>query len=361
MFEKKKKVVYIKPNESSFIGVDQKILENYYNVTPILLSQKKGNLQYGWNNIKLFFRLLWSGLKKDVIFICWFGDYHAAVMVLAAKITRTKSVIFVGGQEAVCYPELKKGVYRKKIRGFLVGYALKNTSLIIANHKSLIYHENHYYNAENPHVDGIKHYVNRIHTPIEIIYNGINPDKFVRDYSIKKEENLILTVGTMNQIGDFYNKGFDLFIHVAKRNPQWQFVLISLNSSYVSWVEENYHFSKISNLKVYQSFCSTEVLNKYYNRAKVFVQTSITEGMPNSLSEAMLLECIPVGSNVNGIPDAIGNTGVVITKRSPEDLERGIHKAMQMDTATQARERVIQNFSFEKREQQIYSSIERLF
>lgn len=357
----RKKVVYIKPNESSFVRGDQEILEKHYNVVPVLLYQKEGKLRYGWNCIKLFFLLLWAGLRKNVVFVCWFADYHAAVMVLAAKITGTKSVIFIGGQEAVCYPELKKGVYRKKLRGLLVGYALKNTSLIIANHESLIYHENHYYNAENPHIDGIKHYVKGIETPVEIIYNGIDPEKFVRDYSIKKEENLILTVGTMGQTGDFYNKGFDLFIQAAARNPQWQFILISLNSNYVSWAEENYHFSKIPNLKVYQSFCPQEVLSESYNRAKVFIQASITEGMPNSLSEAMLLECIPVGSSVNGIPDAIGDTGVIIAKRSVEDLEQGIHTAMKMDTASRARERVIQNYSFEKREQQLCASIESLF
>ncbi len=353
MTENKLKIVYIKPNDSSFVRGDQKILERYFDVKPILLSQLKGKLQYGWNNLKLFFQLLWEGLRKNSVFICWFADYHAAVMVLAAKITGTKSIIFIGGQEAVCYHELGKGVYRKKIRGVLVGYALRNTSLIIANHESLIYHENYYYNAENPHIDGIKHYVKGLETPVEIIYNGINPEKFIRDYSIKKEDNLVLTVGTMNQTGDFYNKGFDLFIQVAERNPQWQFILISLNSNYVNWAEENYHFSKISNLKVYQSFCPQEVLSESYNRAKVFVQCSITEGMPNTLSEAMLLECIPVGSNVNGIPDAIGNTGVIISKRSPEELERGIQKAMEMNTASQARERVIQMFSFEKREKEI--------
>jgi len=361
MSEKKIKIIYIKPNDSSFIRVDQNILEKHYEVIPVLLFQQKGKLQYGLKNILMFFRLLRNGLRGNTAFICWFADYHAAVMVLAAKITGTKSVIFIGGQEAVCYPELRKGgVYRKKIRA-LVGYALKNASLIIANHKSLIYHENYYYNPGNPHIDGIKHYVKNIETPIEIIYNGINTEKFVRNYSIKKEENLILTVGNMNQMGDFYNKGFDLFMQVAERNPQWQFILISLKNNCVDFVEENYHFSKIPNLKVYQSFCTQEMLNDIYNRAHIFVQASITEGMPNTLGEAMLLECIPVGSNVNGIPDAIGDTGVVITKRTPEDLEQGIQEAMKMNTGPQAHERVIQMFSLKRRDKEIKSVLDNLF
>jgi len=48
--------------------------------------------------------------------ITWFADYHAAIMVFMGKILNIKAVIIAGGQESVCYPELKKGVYYKKIQ-----------------------------------------------------------------------------------------------------------------------------------------------------------------------------------------------------------------------------------------------------
>ena len=54
-----------------------------------------------------------------------------------------------------------------------------------------------------------------------------------------------------------------------------------------------------------------ELLN-YFQRAKVFCQFSFSEGLPNTLCEAMLCECIPVGSNVNGIPKAIGDYGYIL-------------------------------------------------
>lgn len=325
------------------------------------MKQLKGKFHYALKNLQLFFYLLAFVFKKDIAFVTWFADYHAATMVLAARLTGKKSIIFIGGQEAVCYPELNKGVYRKKIRGWLVAYALRNTNLIIANHKSLIYHENYYYNSEQPHIDGIKHYVSRLKTPIQIVYNGIDPSRIKRDSSLKKQENLILTVGTMNQEGDFYNKGFDLFIQTAERNPQLSFVLIGLNKAYIDWADEKYHFKSIPNLKVIPTFCPDMVLNESYNTAKVFVQASITEGMPNTLSEAMLLECIPVGSNINGIPDAIGDTGVVIKHRTVEDLEAGIKEALKLDTAALARERVVQLFSFELREQKLKEILSKFF
>lgn len=356
----KNRIVYIKPNNTSFVKGDETILKKHYNVRSVLLYQSKGNFYYSLSMAKMFCVLLLNSFRKNTVFICWFADYHAAIMTFAAKLTRKKSIIFIGGQEAINYPELEKGVYRKKIRAAFVGYSLRNTDLIIANHQSLIYHQNYYYNPEHPHIDGIKHYVSNLKTPVEIIYNGIDPEKFVRDYSVKKEENLILTVGTMSQIGDFYNKGFDLFIQTAQRMPDLRFILIGLNSNFLAWIEENYHFSNIPNLTIIPSFCPQNILNESYNKAKVFVQASITEGMPNTLSEAMLMGCIPVGSNVNGIPDAIGETGVIVSERSVDALERGLLKALEMDTSLAARDRVIKYFSIDERDKKIEKSVDSL-
>jgi len=358
--ENTSRIIYIKPKNSSFILGDQAILEKQYKVKAFLMDQNKNKLRYGWKLFCLFFYLLSNLFYKDVIFVSWFADYHSALMTFVAKITQKKSIILIGGQEAVCYPELKKGVYRKKIRGLCVKFALRNTTLIIANHKSLIYHENRYYNAEHPHIDGIQHYVQPLKTNIEILYNGIDTRLFNRDESIAKQDAMILTVGSMSQTGDFYNKGFDLFIQVAERNIDLNFVLIGLNPKFKYWTEENYHVSKIPNLQIIYSFCPQEVLNQKYNQATVFVQASITEGMPNTLSEAMLLECIPVGSNINGIPDAIGDTGIIVKQREVKELEKSILEALKLETGKKARERVLKMFSLPIREKKLIEIVMKL-
>ena len=309
--------------------------------------------------IKLFFYLIFNIHKADVV-ITWFADYHAAVMVLVAKIFNKKCIIFLGGHDTICYPELGKGVYNKKIRSICVKYAIRNASLLIPNHKSLIYHENNYYTPESPHIDGVAHYVKNFKTPYEVIYNGIDSTKFHRNNAIIKENDLVLTVGTMNRTSDFYNKGFDLFIEVARRNPDLKFVIISLKAEYNDWVEQNYRVSEISNLTIVPSFCPDELLFEYYNKAKVFVQASITEGMPNTLSEAMLCECIPVGSNINGIPDAIGDTGIIIYKRDAIELEQAIKIARTLNTGLQAKELVLNNFSMALKEDKIRNVITKI-
>ena len=347
------RIIFIKPANSTFIKVDQEILEKEFEVTPFLMNQNINKLVYGLKIVSLFFYLLSFVFRRNVVFVAWFADYHSAIMAFAGKLLRIKTVVFIGGQEAISYPELKKGVYRKVFRGVCVKYALRNSSLIIANHKSLIYHENYYYNSSNPHIDGIKHYVKNLSTKIEIVYNGVDPKRIVRDSKILKQENLILTVGTMSQEGDFYNKGYDLFIQVAARNPLLQFVLIGLNPHYLEWTEMKYCVSSIPNLTIIPLTREVEILNYNYNRAKIFVQASITEGMPNTLSESMLMECIPVGSKVNGIPDAIGSTGIIVNNRSVEDLEKAIYDALKLDTGKQARARVLDMFSQSLREKKL--------
>ncbi|MCX6287504.1 MAG: glycosyltransferase family 4 protein [Bacteroidetes bacterium] len=353
-----KKILYIKSGSTTFYAIDQAIMEERFTVVPYLLPK---NLR-GWLFIRSMLSLagfILKNQKGSSAFVTWFGDYHAAIIVFMARLFGKKAVIFAGGQEAISYPELKKGVYYKKFRGLCVKYALRNTSHIIPNHKSLIWHENFYYSEEGKK-DGIKYYIPDIKTPMTIISNGVDTTKFYRDNTISKEDGRILTVGTMGGISDFYNKGFDLFIEMARRMPEMKFTLIGFRKEFMPWIEQNYRVSEIPNLETLLYFCPDDVLFMNYNRARVFVQASITEGMPFTLNEAMLCECIPVGSNVNGIPDAIGNTGVIVKKRSPDALEAAIRKAFQLSTAAEARQRALDNFSMPKHREKLLELFEQI-
>jgi glycosyltransferase involved in cell wall biosynthesis len=354
--EKQKTLLYIKPANSSFIVSDQKLLEKYYHVIPFLVKQSGKKWKFFLDLFSLAFFLIGKA-AKSAVFVCWFGDYHAAVMVLIARMFGKKSVIIAGGQEAICYKELGKGVYLKSFRGWCVKYALRNATLILPNHSSLIYHENYFYNADKPHIDGIRHYVKGIKGEIIVVPNGIDFSRIDRNPEIKKIPNLVLTVGTMNKEADFFNKGFDLFINLSRLHADKEFVLIGVKKAYLAWIEEKFKISEIKNLKIIPSFCPDEILVDYFNKATVYLQVSITEGMPVSLGEAMLCECIPVGSNVNGIPDAIADTGVLVYKRDVNELSEALNKAFTLNTGAKARIHTLEHFSMEQREEKLIAAI----
>ena len=52
-------------------------------------------------------------------------------------------------------------------------------------------------------------------------------------------------------------------------------------------------------------------LKTLYGLNEFYFQGSKIEGLPNVLCEAMLCECIPLGNRVFGIPNAIGDTGII--------------------------------------------------
>lgn len=72
-------------------------------------------------------------------------------------------------------------------------------------------------------------------------------------------------------------------------------------------------------------------ITPYYQKAKVYCQLSMREGLPNALCEAMLCECVPVGTDVQGVKTAIGDTGFYVPYGDPEATAEAIKKALRSD------------------------------
>ena len=57
-----------------------------------------------------------------------------------------------------------------------------------------------------------------------------------------------------------------------------------------------------------------ELIN-YFSMSRFYLQLSFSEGFGNALCEAMLCECVPIGSNVGAIPFIINDTGFILKKK----------------------------------------------
>jgi glycosyltransferase involved in cell wall biosynthesis len=86
------------------------------------------------------------------------------------------------------------------------------------------------------------------------------------------------------------------------------------------------------------------------------------EGMPSTICEAMLCECIPIGSNVNGIPNIIGDTGIVINNKDISETVNAIKLASksQAFSGKKSRERIIKNFSLQSRKTKLLGELNKL-
>ncbi|MGF3555342.1 MAG: glycosyltransferase family 4 protein, partial [Thermoplasmatota archaeon] len=96
----------------------------------------------------------------------------------------------------------------------------------------------------------------------------------------------------------------------------------------------------------FTNFVSDKELLEWYQRAKIYCQLSRYEGLPNTLCEAMLCECVPVGTKYCGIPTAIGNTGFYVPYGDEKATAEAIKKALNApeELRKKAKERIIEQF-----------------
>jgi polysaccharide biosynthesis protein PelF len=108
-----------------------------------------------------------------------------------------------------------------------------------------------------------------------------------------------------------------------------------------------------------------ENIRDAYDAGQIVVLSSVSEGFPYSLIEAMTCGRTCVATDVGGVAEAVGNTGLVVPPRSPEAMARACLTLLRDDDlrhrlGTAARTRALQNFTVDgaiSAFDEIYSSI----
>lgn len=347
----KKRILFIYTNYSSFVKADNEILTSKFEVVKYQFKPVKGLLKNAFQFIKQFLFLLFNVWKYDVFYI-WFADYHSFLPVLFCKLISKKTYLIIGGFDAVAIPEIQFGVfYKKNMRSKMVAFCYKYANYILPVDSSLIKSINYYNNPEGQKI-GFMNYVKRINGDIFTIPTGYDPEKWKRRPS--NIERDIITVGGCDNMQSFKRKGHELFIKVARAMPDKTFSLIGIADE----IQEHIRSSLPSNLKMIGFLSQEEIINQF-SKHKVFTQFSLSEGLPNTLCEAMLCGCIPVGSSVNGIPEGIGDTGFVIFRPDVNEAVEAIKKALNESTDMQnkVRQRIIDLYNFDKRKDAIIKLI----
>lgn len=357
-------ICFIKQSAANpkFILNDIEILKKYFKVS-ILNIKTTNKLLLPYSLLKQFIYLLFTLYKFDLYFI-WFADYHSFLPVFISKLFKRKCLICAGGYEATYIEEVNCGVYTtetliKRIRKFAVEYSLKNCSIILPVDESLVKNVNDFLtsNTYNPPLqDGIKNMIPGIVTRIETVYLGYDEKLFYKKDSIKKER-IILSAGLITNDFEVKRKGFDVLIEAAKAMKEVNFVLIGLYPEHI----KKFSDLRLSNLHLLGVIPYSELI-EHYSRAKVFAQISLFEGLPSTICEAMLCECIPVGSKVNAIPKIINGTGFIIEKRNMNEIIEKLTAAVNSpdELGIIAREQIINTFPFKLREQKLIQIINSL-
>lgn len=354
----RKKVLFVKRHDANakFVTNDIEILRKNFEVEVDEVEVPKSAailLMFAVRFTKYLFRIP----ATDLIYI-WFADYHSMLPVLLGKLFGRPVVICAGGYEATYIPEIDMGVYssatfRKRMRRFCTSFSLRNCSLILPVDDSLIENTNSYiYSSEpgrKPLKDGIKNMLPGIRTSMRTVRLGYDPEIFKRNSRTLKERAVVAAGFIMNKY-EYSRKGFDVLVRCAELMPDVRFILIGLNEEHKQMLDN----TGPKNLELYGK-SDYEGLIKLYSRAKVYAQLSLFEGMPSSVCEAMLCECIPVGSRVNGIPGIIGDSGIVVDQKDITLIAESLNNALNLpdENGVKARHRIESLFSIPAREKEI--------
>lgn len=101
-----------------------------------------------------------------------------------------------------------------------------------------------------------------------------------------------------------------------------------------------------------------EELINHYQKAKVYYQLSYRGSFGMALAEAMACKCTPVVTNRGALSEVVGNTGFCIPYGDPEATAKAMKKALNSDNGKKSRERIINMFSINKKEEELVGIIE---
>lgn len=277
--------------------------------------------------------------RADVSF-CWFGSVYAFFVVLGAKLAGKRSIIMLGGVDVAREPELGYGIWRSRWKGWLLGYALRKADRVFAVDISL--------RATLELSSG------RRWEKVEALPTGYDPAFWRSD---RRKEPVVLCVAGCNSMQRVKIKGIDLLLEAARGLPSVRFEVIGIDEAIARMLGDDIPPNVLLLPPV-----PREQLPDLYGRARVFCQPSRREGLPNALCEAMLCGCIPVGTDVGGIPTAIGAHGFVVERESVEALIAGIERGLAApdEVGIEARGHIARTFPDARREKILVETIRRL-
>ncbi|MCL6452425.1 MAG: GT4 family glycosyltransferase PelF [Alicyclobacillus sp.] len=191
------------------------------------------------------------------------------------------------------------------------------------------------------------------HERIEVIYNGVDHRVFTQAAgAIRNTRPTVVAVARIDPIKDILGliraaqlvrddvPEVEFHVYGAVSVPAYYEQCRSLVQRF--GMEEMFHFDG-----------QLDDVTAAYRHADVVVLSSVSEGFPYSIVEAMLAGKAIVSTDVGGIPEALGDTGILVPPGDPGALAAGIVRLLRNEEereelGEQARERALGRFTLEQ-------------
>lgn len=321
----KLRILFVYKDFSQFVRKDFEILDAFCTVRELRSPFRKSFLSFfrvGFKQLIVLIR--WIG-STDAVY-CWFADYHSFLPAVFCRITGKRFFLVLGGYDVTHIPELNYGSFNKRIRGFCARYSIRRATLNLPVARALE-------KEARGRAGEIR---------VRVLPTGYDPALYLPS---EDKESLILTVSITDSWQRFMVKGIDRFVELARRMPELRFAIVGMEDQMQPLIGE-----KPENLEILPAL-EHSMLLEWYGKARFYAQFSRSEGLPNAVCEAMLRNCVPIGVAAGGIPEAIGDAGVILEQWDPGAMAEKIRSLENVKMLSgKAREHIISEFQQAKRE-----------
>lgn len=269
-----------------------------------LLAQRWQVREYPWPDVRHPGRALARWMLRyrgefDLVF-CWFGDTHAYVATRAARMLGKPSVVVVGGYDVSDVPGYGLLATSKGLRRARRTYTRATRVLPVSE------------SLRNELVRRFPQARDRVH----VLPTGVDTNRF-RPQGVQARE--VLCVAPVSRWDRALVKGLDRIGPIAQSLAEIPFRVVGVGPEVASRLEVP------GNVTVSGPFPQDDLIPLYQN-ARVYLQPSRSEGLPNSVMEAMACGCVPVVTAVGGMPELVGESGFV-TGQDVKEIAAAIGQA----------------------------------
>ena len=161
---------------------------------------------------------------------------------------------------------------------------------------------------------------------IKVIYNGVDKNIFQPTESTNRNKYpTVVTVARIDPIKDI--KSMILAADIVRKTIKDIRFIVYGSVTVASYYEEC--LKLVKELKIEENFIFAGHTNDTpaaYRSGDIIALSSISEAFPYSVVEAMLVGKPVIATDVGGIREAIGDCGILIEPRNPEDMAAAVTK-----------------------------------
>ena len=191
----KNTITFVYPIKRSFVQTDLRILSELKTKVFEIHSPPLKGFQFFTNRAREIFLSIRFVFKSNHL-ICWFNDYHSFFPLLISNLFMKKTILIIGGYDAIVDKKSKHGLFYKKGLRTIIGklnYMLAKEVWVV--HKSLESGcQQAYY--DNGIISGIRNLINKKKLNIKEVSTGYDSEFWKKTKS--QIRNSVVTVAFFN-------------------------------------------------------------------------------------------------------------------------------------------------------------------